>query len=288
MGNNYKIYTLTFFCTLLIVISCESQQQTFSSPPGYDFSKPRKYKMPFKLREISGIAFNKGISDTVYAEEDEDGKVFHFKLGDAQVQVTRFWKKGDFEDISICNNQVIMLRSDGVLFTFPLSETAKPETDKVKVFEGLLPAGEYEGLASIDSGGKLFVLCKHCYDEKTRKWGGGFIFHLNAAGDLTAAGEFEINIKEIDAITNSQNIRFHPSALAYNSGTREWFILSSVNHMLVITDEEWKVKTAYPLNPSIFPQPEGIAFDGRHNLYISNERNLTPAATILAFDFKYK
>ena len=58
--------------------------------------------------------------------------------------------------------------------------------------------------------------------------------------------------------------------------------------MLVITDEKWKVKAVYPLNPSIFPQPEGIAFDLRHNLYISNERSQTPAATILAFDFQHK
>jgi len=288
MENNYKVHFLTFFCTLLIVISCESQQQTFSSPPGYDFNKPQKYKMPYELRELSGIAFNKGINDTIYAEEDENGKVFHFKLGDVHIQTTRFWRRGDFEDISICNDQVIMLRSDGVLFTFPLSETTRHETDKVKVFERLLPAGEYEGLASIDSGGMLFVLCKHCDDEKTSKWGGGFIFHLNSAGELTPAGDFEIKIKEIDAIAGSRKIRFHPSALAYNAGTREWFVLSSVNHMLVITDEQWKVKAVYPLNPSIFPQPEGIAFDLGRNLYISNERSQTPAATILAFDFQHK
>lgn len=238
------------------------------------------------LREISGIAFNKGINDTLYAEEDENGKVFHFRLGDNRIQSTRFGKKGDFEDISICNNYVIMLRSDGVLFTFPLSETGKKEADRVKVFENILPSGEYEGLASIDSSKKIFVLCKHCTEEKTNKWGGGSILQLDASGNLTVSGNFEIAIKEIDAILGSRKINFHPSALAKNVLTGEWYIISSVNKLLIITDENWTVKAAYPLDPLLFNQPEGIAFDRQQNLYISNERGQSISATVLLFAYK--
>src|SRR5450755_2528874 len=184
MENNNWIYSLLFIFTLLSVFSCESQNQQFASPPGYDFNQPNRYRMLVVLNEISGIAFNKGKSDTIYAEQDEEGKVFHFKLGNGQIQTTRFGKKGDFEDISICHDFVIMLRSDGVLFTFPFSETHKRDAEHVKVFEGLLPEGEYEGLASNDSSGKVFVLCKHCRNEKTSKWGGGSIFQLTNTGDL--------------------------------------------------------------------------------------------------------
>lgn len=288
MENNNWIYSLLFICTLLSVFSCESQNQQFASPPGYDFNQPNRYRMLVVLNEISGIAFSKGKSDTIYAEQDEEGKVYHFKLGNDQIQKTRFGKKGDFEDISICNEYVIMLRSDGILFTFPFSETRKPDADHVKEFKGLLPAGEYEGLASLDSAGKVFVLCKHCSNEKTSKWGGGSIFQLNAAGDLVPYGNFEIRIKEIEAITGIRKVDFHPSALALNQVTREWYILSSVNHLLVITDEAWKVKFVYPLNPSVFPQPEGIAFDRQQNLYISNERGQRAAATVLAFIYQKK
>jgi hypothetical protein len=288
MENCIKNYYLLFFYSLLSIASCESQQQHYPGPSGYDFDNPTWYNMPVVLHELSGIAFNKGISDTVYAEQDEEGKVFHFKLGNGQIQTTRFGKKGDFEDISICHDFVIMLRSDGVLFTFPFSETHKRDAEHVKVFEGLLPEGEYEGLASNDSSGKVFVLCKHCRNEKTSKWGGGSIFQLTNTGDLITDGNFEINIKQIEAIEGIHKIDFHPSALCFNAWTREWYILSSVNRLMVITDPDWKVKAVYPLNPSVFPQPEGIALDGQRNLYISNERNQAPAATILVFKYHRK
>jgi uncharacterized protein YjiK len=41
--------------------------------------------------------------------------------------------------------------------------------------------------------------------------------------------------------------------------------------MLVVLDDKWKVKAGYPLDPSIFKQPEGLAFDREGNMYISNE-----------------
>jgi uncharacterized protein YjiK len=285
MENNYPCFIIFFLCTLVASGSCESQRQPYASPPGYNLNDPIRFNMPNALREISGIAFSQGTSDTLYAEQDEEGKVFRFRLGDANMQVTRFGKKGDFEDISVINNFIIMLRSDGVLFTFPLSEMRKKEANYVKIFEDLLPEGEYEGLASDDMSNKVYVLCKHCRNEKTSKWGGGTILQMDAAGVLTPAGNFELDIKEIDAITHSRKINFHPSALAQNPLTKEWFILSSVNKMLVVADQNWIVKSVYPLNPSLFVQPEGIAFDRQQNLYISNERGLSSAATILLFAY---
>jgi uncharacterized protein YjiK len=285
MENKYPYLIIFLFCTLATGSSCESQRQPYSSPPGYNLNSPKRFNMPNVLREISGIAFNQGSGDTLYAEQDEDGKVFSFRLGDANIHVTRFGKKGDFEDISVVNNFIIMLRSDGVLFTFPLSDIEKKETDQVKIFEDLLPKGEYEGLASGDLSNKLYVLCKHCRDEKTNKWGGGTILQIDAGGVLTPAGNFELDIKEIDAISHSRKINFHPSAMAQNPLTKEWFILSSVNKMLVVADQNWKVKSVYPLNPSLFVQPEGIAFDRQQNLYISNEKGLSSAATILLFAY---
>jgi hypothetical protein len=282
MENNQPSVLIFLLCTLLTSSSCESQQQPYISPPGYNFNNPKRFNMPNILREISGISFYRATGDTLFAEQ---GKVFRFKLGDPGINETRFGKKGDFEDITIVSHYVVMLRSDGILFTFPLSETRKKETDQVKIFKDLLPNGEYEGLASDDISRKLYVLCKHCRSEKTDKWGGGTILQIDSSGVLTPAGNFELNIKEIEAMMRSRKINFHPSALTQNPLTKEWFILSSVNKLLVITDRDWNVKSVYPLNPSLFVQPEGIAFDRQQNLYISNERGLSSAATILFFSY---
>ena len=243
--------------------------------------------MPSVLREISGIAFDQLNDDTIFAEQDENGKVFHFKLGDRNIQATRFFKNGDFEDITICNHYVVMLRSDGVLFSFPVSETSKTETSQVKIFENILPSGEFEGLASVDAMGKIYVLCKHCNSENSKKWGGGSILQVDASGNLSPFGNFEIDIKSIDAAADAHKIVFHPSALAQNPLTRDWFVLSSVNKLLVITDENWKVKSVYPLDPSVFNQPEGITFDHQQNLYISNEIGEKAAATVLVFNYRH-
>jgi uncharacterized protein YjiK len=46
------------------------------------------------------------------------------------------------------------------------------------------------------------------------------------------------------------------------------------------------VKEVYPLNPALFRQPEGIAFDNENNLYISNEGDDISKGNVLKFVFK--
>jgi hypothetical protein len=48
-------------------------------------------------------------------------------------------------------------------------------------------------------------------------------------------------------------------------------MLSSVNNLIVIMDQNWNVKAEYKLDPSLFRQPEGIAFSNNGDMYISNE-----------------
>jgi hypothetical protein len=271
----------------LSLISCteRADRNENDSPKGYNLDKPVKYNMPDELLEISGITFNNGKNDSLYAEQDEEGKVFYFKLGDKQVKYSRFGKKGDYEDIAIGHNQVIMLRSDGVLFTFPFNRVRSKEITDVQKLEGLLPAGEYEGMYADEKSGLLYILCKHCTDDHTTKSSSGYIFALQADGTLKQSGDFSINVKSIEKILGKKRIGFHPSAIAKNVNTNEWYILSSVNKMLVVTDINWNVKTVYPLNTSLFGQPEGMAFDTDYNLYISNEGSKTSEGNVLKFKY---
>src|SRR3989442_673922 len=181
--------------------SCQRKQHA-KNIKGYDLSKPTIFNMPYELDEISGITFDNGKPDTIYAE---------------------------------------------------------------------------------DATHQLYILCKHCSDDNTNKNVSGYIFKIGHDGQITSNGAFKVDVKEIDLKTGEKKISFHPSAIAKNKKANEWYILSAVNKILVILDDKWKVKEVHSLDPSIFHQPEGIAFDNDNNLYISNERNSYDHGTILKF-----
>lgn len=279
--------TLIILPALLLVIACSMDKKPYPSPPGYDLNNPIKYNMPEKLTEISGITFHNGKPDSLYAEEDEKGRVYYFKPGDAAIKHTEFGKPGDYEDIGILNNRVIMMRSDGVFFTFPLAQVRSGQISDVQKWNSLLPDGEYEGLYTDEKSGQFYVLCKHCSDENTHKKSTVYSFKVSADGaSAKPSGQFDINVKDIEDITGVKKIAFHPSALTKNTATNEWYILSSVNKILVVADNAWKVKAVYPINPALFRQPEGIAFDNQRNLYISNEGDKITPGNVLKFTYK--
>jgi len=274
MKVKYILYCIVFYC-----ISCSSNAGEIKNPPGYDLSKPEKFILPGVLTEISGIAM---YNDSIFAEQDEEGKVFHFKLGDKEIVTTKFGKKGDYEDISICNAEVFVLKSNGSLFSFPLTVIQNKELENVQEWKDLLPAGEYEGMYADQANNNLYILCKHCDDDKVLK---GYIFKLGT-DSITPTGNFSVDIKSIAASTGEKKIKFHPSGLAKNPLTSEWYILSSVNKLLLVTDSNWTVKDTYPLPVSLFNQPEGITFDNQGNLYISNEGGDTSEGNIFKFTQK--
>lgn len=287
---NLMMLTLFAFAISFIIISCTEKKakgaQVAENPPGYDLSKPQKYSMPDILQEVSGIAFENGKNDFVYAQQDEDGSLFKLPLGSKDETATKFAKKGDYEDVSISQGFAILLKSNGTLYSFPLSETKNTETTNVKVSENLVPKGEYEGMYADDATGKVYLLCKTCKIDKDTKNASGYILDLQKDGTFKTAGNFTVDVSEVDKMTGKKKGSFHPSALAINPLTKEWYIVSSVNKALVVTDSNFKIKSVYHLSSNEFNQPEGIAFDSAGNLYISNEGSETTNGNILRFDYK--
>ncbi len=258
------------------------------SPPDYDLNKPTVYKMPSVLKEISGLAFNHGNADSVYAEQDEEGKLFYFHLGDADVKNSRFSKRGDYEDVAICNGTVIMLRSDGDLFTFSLSAVGEKDISHVKELPGLLPPGEYESLYADEATNLLYLLCKNAATGKAAETISGYTFQVTADGNLQKKSSFTVDEKAIGTLAGKEKFRLKTSALGRHPVSNQWYILSFLSRVLVITDPKWKPLGVYQLNPQLFTQPEGLAFDKAGNLYISNENGTAEAGTILKFEYLKK
>ncbi len=249
--------------------------------PGYNLDQPDKMNMGESLLEISGISFHNGSPDTIYSIQDEEGKLFHFGWKADKKWHTKFGKNGDYEDVSVMREKVYVLKSNGVIYSFPFADAIYEEIDSTEQWTDILPKGEYESLYGDETTGLLYVLCKNCKGESGKETLSGYIF--STEGGIKQTGNFQIDVDAIKPFSGKVKNGFRPSALAFSPRTKEWYIVSAVNKLLVVTDVQWKVKGAYPLNGNMFNQPEGIAFDNAGNLYISNEGDDISPGNVLKF-----
>lgn len=244
--------------------------------------------MPEVLLEISGIAFRNGNPDTLYAQQDEEGKVYALVPGQKKNRETRFSKRGDYEDIAFSNGHVFLLRSYGTIFSFPEGGLQLNEANGVQEWKGLLADGEFEGLYADTTQRLLYVLCKQCSQDKGTNMVSGYTLRWGTDSTLTRDAAFSINtdhIFEKSGKKKGKKQRFEPSALARHPKTGDWYIVSSVNKLLLVTDAQWTVQGVYALDPGKFRQPEGIAFDRDGNLFISNEGDELSNGNVLRFAY---
>ncbi|KEQ30669.1 hypothetical protein N180_05480 [Pedobacter antarcticus 4BY] len=281
-----KIYLLPVFL-VLIFFACKSSRPDFTSPAGYDFKKPEKFIMPDNLLEISGIAFYKDKSDTIYSIQDEDGRLFRQAWGKKKQLHTTFGKKGDYEDLAILKETVLVLNSNGEITAFPFSQATTQKVQRPKIFKKILPKGEYESIYASQQTGQVFLICKNCKEDKKHGELSGSIFTFDQAKqELIPSGEINMDLSALISSGQILKTGLKTSALARDEHTGEWYILSSVNKLLVIASPDWKIKSTHRLNSSTFNQPEGIAFDKERNLYISNEGDELSSGNILKFKRK--
>lgn len=272
----------SFFVLLLLPAGSCRMLAPEQKIPGYDLAKPEKFVVPGTLIEISGIALYKGDPGAIYAIQDEQGKLFRLQWGVKKQYHVKFSKDGDFEDLAIMGDKAIVLKSNGKLYSFPLADTLNEEVANVKEWKGLIPEGEYESLYADEATNFVYVLCKNCAATDSKVTVPGY--RLRFDGDSFApADSFSINVAQIRAINGKVKRGFRPSALAKNPVTQEWYIISAVNQLLVVADSSWTVKNVYHLDGNRFNQPEGIAFDTKGNMYISNEGDHLNEGNILRF-----
>jgi uncharacterized protein YjiK len=80
-------------------------------------------------------------------------------------------------------------------------------------------------------------------------------------------------------------LKFNTSAICIHPFTQELYLLSASEHLLFIFDMDGNVLDIIKLDPKIFNKPEGITFNEKGEMLITNEgQNKKPTALI----FKYK
>ena len=124
---------------------------------------------------------------------------------------------------------------------------------------------------SVSNG--LIILCKECEIEKGKGVRTAYRFDI-ARKQFDASPFYSIPIKSVADHLKDGKVDLNPSAAAFNPADNRLYILSSAGLLLLSTDRKGKVLEVFRLNPTFYPQAEGIAFASNGDMYVSNEAKL--------------
>ncbi len=271
-------------CLLLAgVLSCFA---TVSEKPSttYDFSDPSsKTALPDTLKEISGLTM---VSETeVGCVQDENGILFIYDLEEKTIALeVAFGKDGDYEGLAKVGNDMYILRSDGVLFELKNYASEKMKVDSI--ITGI-PSTNNEGLCYDQKNHRLLVACKnasskeqrnkrmiYAVDLKTKKMNAepAYTMDVNEIKQFARHHDIELPTKvKKNSEVREAFVRFKPSAICLHPLNGKLYMLSAVDHMLFVLDQQGKLDQIEVLDAELFNKSEGICFLPNGDLLISNE-----------------
>jgi uncharacterized protein YjiK len=222
-----------------------------------------------ELNEISGLQYLD--SNRIAAVQDEKGKIYIVNPETGNIDRTiKFGAKGDYEGIAFDGNKFYVLQSNGDVHR--VSPSGKTKICGFKDSKGF----DFEGLCVDTSRNRLLVACKRHGKKKKNADVRIYVIDLSTFeyGDTVA---FKIPKKEIKTMKD-----FEPSGISI-SPNGDIYILSSFADALLILDKTGQIKKVIHLERTLFGQPEGITFDEKGRIYISNEKR-SADAVIYVFD----
>ena len=250
---------------------------------GYKQSKPSIVYLPEALAEISGIIFYPKDS-SILCVEDDKGAVYKFPLFKYKtLQEWPFSGETDFEEIVLQNNFFYALKSNGDITRFYFDRNGTVVADKFTSHLSI-QTREFESMV-YDSTRKLLLLtCKDCKDDvknNTSVWGVDFDRKV-----MLPTPVFAINHTQIEELVGQKISKFRPSAMAIHPVTGDYYFVSSINNLIVVTDREGLVKEVTVTSKKYFKQPEGLTFLPNGDLLVSNEFADRGRATILLYPYQ--
>ncbi|RYY41718.1 MAG: hypothetical protein EOO08_00910 [Chitinophagaceae bacterium] len=286
----YKISFLSLFACFLMA-SCQLFQHPHS-PQGYVLPRPEKHFLGKKLNEISGVCYVRGTASLLAIADDKKHVFRLFTDGTIDDYYTEeFAPSADYEDVVLVDSTVYVLASDGTVFVTRRSDSGLqtrevrfdpplPETvdrdEQGKPKEGEV---DFETMYYDSSAHSLILLSKNIQGEN--KAGIRSAYRLDLATQRFDPKPFYvIKQKSIADVLKDGKAEFKPSAAAFHPFTHKLYILSSAGHLLVVTNGRDSVEEVFRLNPSFYPQAEGIAFAENGDMYISNEAKLGKATLL--------
>ena len=253
----------------------------------YDLVKPVKgWALSDSLAEISGITFLK--NERLIAIEDLHPILYELRLGDstgAIINKHQFREtdkeKFDFEDLATVGDTVYALWSHGAVFEI-VKQKKGVTSQRTKTW--LRKDNNTEGLAYDPVSGNLLIACKEDAGIEDAKKSDRAIFVFNTKSDSLEEKPFMlINKKDFESVAG-EKIDFYPSAIGVHPITHDIFIISTKDTKAIAQfTHDGKLKAFDYLDKDILPQPEGICFDAKGNLYVSTEARHGKHAFIYKF-----
>ena len=279
-GKNISTWIL--LPLLLFFASCQNNNEThLTSPPEYNLNKPNVIRLPGYLDEISGIAYYPK-DKSLFAITDEKGWLYKiFLSGNMAIEKWKFGRKSDFEDVVLADSTFYILKSTGELASLRFYTHDSIAT---KVYTPPLTGkNEFEILYLDEEQHRLILLCKQCVADDNNSLT-ALAFDLSSL-TFSSKPAYVIDIRKIETLMDEKKVRFKPSAAAIHPITGRLYIISAINKVLVVADQNGTPQNVYKINPKLYKQPEGMTFTPEGHLFISNESKDIGAANI--FTFKY-
>lgn len=289
----------------MLLLNCSStEEQIEKYDLRYDFNNSEsKHSLPAILNEISGQTI---IDDSTMAcIQDENGIIFIYdtKKHSIRQQIT-FAGDGDYEGICKVNNDLFILRSDGVLYQVINFSSPSPTTTE---FTTGIPADNSEGLCYDSLGNRLLIACKsrigdekdnkdlravYEFDLGTNKLSTDPAYEFSVGQTIAFADAHEIELPKKDKKKGGgPDVKFKMSCIAIHPLMNDLYILSATDHMLFICDYQPKetgsgeILHIELLNEKTFNKAEGISFYHNGDVLITNEAQ-DKRPSLLRFNYK--
>jgi len=233
--------------------------------------------MPEELAEISGIALTH--DGRLLAHDDEIGKIYEIDQTRGVI-VKRFALKGnfhaDFEGITIADDDIYMIRSDGRIYQFKEGPNGS-EVPYTIHDTRLGKECEFEGVAYEADSSWLVMPCKTVKKKHLRDQLVIYRWRLHDA-DSTAISLMTIPLSSAIGSNSWKNLR--PTDITIAPATGNYVLIAGPENALIEMTPDGDIVRSGPL-PGKHQQAEGVAITKNNILIISDEATDQPASISL-------
>lgn len=267
--------------TAIVFYSCNQKKSDLT---GYILSNIKDtYKLPAELNEISGISYVN--NNEIACIQDEEGTIYIYDVNKKIIsKEISFEMPGDYEGIAAINdNRFFILRNDGALIEF---NQITNDSNAVHIKFLNTNASDNEGLCYDEINNKLLISTKSKIGKEKSDKNLRLIYEYDIDSQTLSETPIVINTIGLTSFAKENSInlpirkkgkkpvpklKFRPSAIAIHPISRNIYIISAIDNILLVIDDKGNYVDIEMLDSKVFSKPEGISFFDNGDMFIANE-----------------